>query len=243
MRYFVYSCFVLSGVTGLIYEVVWGKYLALFIGVSAYAHTIVLAAYMGGLALGSVVFGRLADKRHMPLKTYAVLELGIGLYGALFPLLLQTVSRFYVAVADPAPGASGNLLLKLVVSAGLIVLPTTLMGGTLPVLTRAMARTLPEVGRSVGLLYFVNTAGAAAGCMLAGFWLIRAFGLDASLMAAACVNCAIGLACYAAAKRREETTEPAAEPLPSAAAPQPPRRSGRSLIFVLVGLEIGRAHV
>lgn len=175
------------------YEVVWGKYLALFIGVTAYAHTVVLATFMGGLALGNAVFGILVDRLHRPLLLYALLELGVGLYCAVFPFLYDTLSGLYLAVASPTPSAWQNLALKIVFSAAALIVPTVLMGGTLPALSRYVIRRIDQVGTSLGVLYYVNSAGAALGCLLAGFYLVRSFGLDASLMLAATANVAVGL--------------------------------------------------
>jgi MFS family permease len=92
MRVIILLCFFLSGVAGLIYEVVWAKYLALFLGNTAQAHTLVLATFMGGLALGSYLFGRLADKVESRLGLYGWLEIGIGICGFLFPLFFSTLT-------------------------------------------------------------------------------------------------------------------------------------------------------
>lgn len=189
----VLGCFFVSGTTGLVYEVLWGKYLALFIGVTSYAHTIVLATFMGGLAFGNTLFGRLIDRKANPLRLYGILELGIGVYAAFFPSLFGLLSRVYLAIAVDSPGSYWNTLLKVLLSAVAILPPTVLMGGTLPVLVRFVVRALPELGRSLAFLYFVNSAGAALGCLVAGFWLVASFGLDASMMIGACTNVTIGL--------------------------------------------------
>lgn len=93
-RRLLYPCFLLSGAAGLIYEVVWARQLALFLGITTYANTAVITAYMIGLAAGSLVLGRVADRRQDHLRLYALLEVGIGLYAAATPWLLDLASRF-----------------------------------------------------------------------------------------------------------------------------------------------------
>ena len=193
MRVLVYLCFLLSGVTGLVYEVLWGKYLQLFIGASSYAHTVVLATFMGGLAIGNALFGRLCDRKIRKLTLYAILELGIGLACALFPMAFSALSSGYMALASPNPESVGNLLVKILFSAVAILVPTVLMGGTLPVLARYTVRHMHEVGKRVGWLYFINSAGAVFGCVLAGFHLVSGLGLELAMIVTAFVNIAIGL--------------------------------------------------
>lgn len=155
----LFLCFFLSGVTGLGYEVVWARYFSLFIGGSASAHTIVLAAFMGGLALGNALFGRLADRVRDRLALYAVLDLGIGLSCLLFPEFFRFLGDLYLDLARGSGfGSPANLPLKLLLCAVSILVPTVLMGGTLPVLARFVVRSLGEVGRRVGQLYFINRA-------------------------------------------------------------------------------------
>lgn len=129
--------FIISGALGLIYQIIWFKYLSLFLGNTTYAQTIVLATFMGGLAIGSALWGRKVDKTKQPLRFYALLELGIGVYCLLYPKFLGLLKDIFITIVIslqlPSDG-SVVLLLKLLVSFCTLLLPTILMGGTLPLL-------------------------------------------------------------------------------------------------------------
>jgi len=226
MHWLVYGCFLLSGVTGLVYEVLWGRYFQLFIGASSYAHTVVLATFMGGLALGNALFGRLVDKPVRTLRIYGLLELGIGAACALFPATYVWLSSAYLGLASPDTDSPINLVLKLLFAVAAMLIPTILMGGTLPVLVRTIIRRMREVGSKVGTLYFLNSAGAMLGCLIAGFYLIPGFGLELSFILTAIVNIVIGIVFLILSKRYERS--PAAEtssPLSSEAPLQEARRT------------------
>ncbi len=187
-------CFLISGVAGLIYEVVWAKYLSFFLGNTVQAHTTVLATFMGGLALGNYLFGRLADRVKSRLGLYGWLEIGIGICGVLFPLFLSILTPLYVSLAHDLRLSPASLsLLKLFLSLLSLLLPTTLMGGTLPVLSRYLVHSLKEIEVKVAQLYTLNSFGAVVGSLLTGFFLIREFGLDLSLTIAAALNLFVGL--------------------------------------------------
>ena len=226
MNVFIYFCFLLSGVTGLVYQVIWGKYLQLFLGAGSYAHAVVLATFMGGLALGNALFGRFADRRVGKLALYAGLELGIGLSCLLFPAFFDALSRVYLALASPDPESLGNLAIKFVFSVSAMLLPTVLMGGTLPVLSKYVIRKMADVGHKVGWLYFINSVGAVAGCVLAGFWLVASFGLELSMVGTAAINLVIGAA-FLYLRRFESLSDGDAPTAPaqSGTAPANPLRS------------------
>ncbi|MFO7769694.1 MAG: fused MFS/spermidine synthase [bacterium] len=239
----VWAAFFLSGAAGLVYEVVWARYLDLILGGTAYAHTMVLAAYMGGMALGAWFFGRLADRMRQPLVVYTYLELAIGLYGLFFPTLFTWGSSLYLTLAGPL-GTTGTagVLNKSLVSALLLMPPTFLMGGTLPLLTRAVTSLPKDVGRGVSGLYFINSLGAVIGTLLAGFLFIRVLGNAATVTTAAAINILVGAGLLAAWRfgylgagrigpldthaRQEgsETGEPVSEPPPGPDWPEDPAR-------------------
>ncbi len=201
--------FVLSGAIGLVYQIVWFKYLALFLGNTTYAQTIVLATFMGGLAIGSALWGRRADRAGSPLRLYAVLELAIGVYCLLYPVLIVVVQNAFILVARElglAPGSSTTLILKLLVSVAMLLPPTILMGGTLPILVRFISRRLNESGRNVALLYFLNSLGAVLGSAFAGFFLIRMIGLRATILSAAVFSLVIGFIALVASMLRTTAT-------------------------------------
>jgi predicted membrane-bound spermidine synthase/tetratricopeptide (TPR) repeat protein len=193
MNNFISLLFFLSGITGLVYEVLWAKYLSLLLGNTAQAHTIVLATFLGGLALGNAILGPQADKVSNHLRLYGWLELGIGLLALLSPMSLQILSDIYIAIASqhilPPVLALG---LRLALCMAVLLLPAILMGGTLPLLSRFVTQSLSQLESSVSWFYFLNSAGAVLGAILAGFWLIPSLGLDFSTSVAAAVNMAIG---------------------------------------------------
>lgn len=193
MRKLILFFFFLSGACGLVYEVLWGKYLSLFIGSTTYAHMIVLATFMGGLAAGGYVFGRVADRASSPLKLYAWLEIGIGLYGVLYPQILERLKDLYfeTAVGFQFVGFM-NILSKLPLSFLTMILPTFMMGGTLPVLSKFVVRSLARVGRNVASLYFINSFGAVVGTLIAGFYLIEGLGLNGAMLLTGVINLVLG---------------------------------------------------
>jgi spermidine synthase len=184
----------LSGFSALLYQVLWTRELGLFFGHTVYAISAVLAAFMGGLALGSQLSGRLIARVRSPLQAYGWLELGIGITGLLFWLLPSALDPWYRWLYDTLSARFYAFNLTRFLMATLILLvPTTLMGATLPAVSawRADRRRLAD---AVGVLYAANTLGAVAGCLLAGFVLIEWLGVVETQIVAAVVNVAIGLA-------------------------------------------------
>src|SRR5438128_2114937 len=124
--------FFFSGATGLVYEILWSKYLSLLLGSTVHAQTIVLAAFMGGLALGNRLFGKRADFLARPVSIYGILEIIIGFWGFFFAQLYTGADKAFVALGSGLLGTPWLLLLKILLSALLLLPPTILMGGTLP---------------------------------------------------------------------------------------------------------------
>ncbi len=204
----LYVCFLFSGVSALIYQVVWAKYLSLYVGSTAIAQVIVLSTFMGGLALGGYIFGRLADRVLSPLKLYVYLEFGIGVYALFFHLVFFSSRAFFLSAISWLGLTPGTLLyLKIAACMLTILLPTTLMGGTLPALGRHMLRHLHVIGPRISLLYFCNSLGGVFGCLLAGFYLIQTFGLQFSVILAGAINIIIGLIALIIARDSASTAE------------------------------------
>ena len=238
----LYLCLFASGIAGLIYQVLWSKYLALFVGSTGMAQVIVLCTFMGGLAMGGHLLGRRADRVKNPLKFYAYLELGIGVYALMYePIFHASRSAFLAAVnlfGVSAGGLAGGKLVACVIS---ILLPTFLMGGTLPVLSRHMIRSLSSVGPLISRLYFLNSLGAVAGCLLAGFFLIRTLGLHFSIITGAVLNIGAGVLALVLA-RSSEPVEPTEPEVPSGrdADAQPSlRRAAFTLVLLCVAVSGG----
>lgn len=187
-----------SGCAALIYEIVWFQLLQLVIGSSAVSLGLLLAAYMGGLCLGSALFARLVSARHHPLRVYAFLELGIAAFGIVALFGVPLVGRLYVATA--VPGLAG-MILRGIVAAACLLPPTLLMGGSYPAIARWVRaspnQSLSNQSSSLGLLYSANIAGAVVGCGLAGFYLLRVYDMAIATYAAAGINCAVALLGFA----------------------------------------------
>jgi len=239
-------CFFLSGAAGLIYQVAWGKALGLVFGNTVYAISTVLAVFMGGLALGSAWWGRASGRRANPLLLYGWMELGVAASGALSLAGLVGVRRLYLEAHPFAAGSQTALVaLRFFGTAIVLFLPTFLMGGTLPVLVQGLARHSAELGGRLGRLYWVNTAGAVAGTLAAGFYLLAEFGLRATVQIAAAVNVAAGLVAIALARGmaiETRTAGPAAppppvpQPVPRRTTPQKPAPQQTRLLLLLFGV-------
>jgi predicted membrane-bound spermidine synthase len=191
----VIACFFGSGCAGLVYQIVWARYLGLFLGHSSYAVVVVLASFMGGLALGNAWLGRRADAVRSPLAWYGWIEIAIGVYALGFPLFYHLLQDSFVGVASAlGAGAGSRLGLKFVFGFLSLILPTVLMGATLPLLTRALVGRLDQLKQRLALLYGWNSAGALAGCLVGDFWWIPTLGLPGATWAAAGLNLAAGVA-------------------------------------------------
>lgn len=187
--------FSLSGISALLYQFVWIRMLSHLVGGTSLAISSVLAAYMGGLALGSRYFGARTDRTARPLRLYAWLEIGIALSAALVPFLILGARPVYVAAVRASPDA---IVPVIRIGFAMLVLlgPTFLMGGTLPVLCRYVVRSHERLGLRLGLLYAANTAGAVVGAFLAGFVLVESLGLVMCVVVGVALNVAIGLAFF-----------------------------------------------
>jgi predicted membrane-bound spermidine synthase len=209
-----------SGATALVYEVVWGKWLANLLGNSGQAHAVVLATFLFGLALGAWLFGRRADASPRPLRLYALLEAGIAAYALLFPVVLDAASAVYLRTG-------GGLFARLFLCALVVLPPTVLMGGTLLPVLRHGAAHHSEVRDALAKLYAVNALGAAAGALLAGMWLIPSFGLTTSTWLAAGTNIAVALAAFVLARSVAPAQAPSTNPPRAVVRPVARRTGGR----------------
>ena len=225
--------FVTSGATSLVYETLWERQLHLVVGTSQLGVITVLAAFMTGLAIGGFAAGRVADTLTRPLRTYALLEGGIGLYALIFPLLLGLIEPIYLGfwrAFEPSPLVFAAVQFVVL---GLFLLPPTIcMGATLPLLARFASESEEGAGRLVGRLYGANTFGAVLGVALAGFVLLPQLGLATTTWVTAAGN---GLLCLAALGLAHSAGE--RPPLPSGPlAPSGSMWAGLPVIAALAGL-------
>ena len=186
-----------SGAAGLIYQIVWERLLELYFGVTLTAITLIVAAYMAGLGLGSLYGGRIAEKQKHALLLYGLLELGIGIFGFFSPVLILNIGQ---------ATAGSPYWLVFILSFLLLLIPTFLMGMTLPLLSQAFIHRVETSGQIIGILYGINTIGAAVGTLAAGYILIGAFGFDGSINFAFALNSVIGLLAVLASRQKAETS-------------------------------------
>ncbi len=221
----VLTVFFLSGFSSLVYQVVWVKLLTHVFGVTTYAVSAVLGAFMGGLALGSYLGGRLADRRVNSLRLYAGVEIGIAVCALTLPALIEGLTPLYQVLYLSLERSLYLLsLVRFGLSFLLLLLPTTLMGATLPILIPALVSDLAELGNKVARLYTWNTLGAVVGSLAAGLLLIGLFGLRITTIVAAGFNLLAGLTLLGFAARLPAGRHPAA-PRPAEAAPSAPPTS------------------
>ena len=207
-------CFILSGATGLIYEVLWARMLGLVFGATTLAVSTVLAAFMGGLALGSALAGKLAARIQKPLSTYGLMEIGIAIYALLVPFLFRWVDHVYALIWQQLhPGYFAFSLCRFALSSLVLLVPTTLMGATLPVLAAALVHSSIKDSNPVTKLYACNLAGAILGTLVAGFVLLPLLGVRATIAVAAVLNVLVGVVAISLQRRTNAavTDEPPIE--------------------------------
>ncbi len=192
----VHVLFFFSGAAALVYEVVWMRLLSFVFGNTTYAVSVVLAVYLGGLAIGAMVYGRLADRRGNLLGLYGRLELVAAAIAVALPwVLLEVLTPVYTWVYRWAGESVVVLtLVRVVLSGCVLLLPTVLLGGTLPVLIRFLVRGDRGMEGHIGRLYGLNTLGAVAGSFAAGFLLLPDLGVRASSFVGAGIGLAVGAA-------------------------------------------------
>ncbi|HVK59649.1 MAG TPA: fused MFS/spermidine synthase [Candidatus Kapabacteria bacterium] len=231
--------FFASGATALVYEVLWSKYLSMLLGSTVQAQTVVLAVFMGGLAVGNRIFGSRSKTIKNPLLGYGIMELLIGVYAILFPSIYSAADWTFIKVGSNFASATYLLLaLKLLISVVLLMIPTILMGGTLPLIA-AWIQKQPafESGARVGIFYATNSLGAMTGAGLAGFYLISTFGMSGSLALTATANIVIGLVAGLLGKREQNEIDYGSAPVAAktpATTPSPMAAPASSTWFAML---------
>ena len=198
----VVSALFLSGALALVYEVCWIRKSSFIFGSTNLALSTMLAVFFAGLCIGSHVFGRQSRRTPCPLGTYGILEAGIGIWACLTPWGFSLCDSVFSAVWLSIHENAGLIAAVRVLLITFVVLPATiLMGGTLPLVTHHYALQYRSITRPVGLLYGVNTVGAAAGCALCGLVLIPRVGINASVYSGGILNLLIGTGIWLMARR------------------------------------------
>jgi len=185
-----------------VYEVIWSRLLHIILGSTTYAVSLVLTAFMAGLAIGSFYSGRLIDRRTEILKIYAYIEVGIALLALLSPVLLNALNPLYVWLHERMLNSLQFLnLIRFILSFAVLAVPAALIGATLPVLSKFFVRKRSELGTDIGGLYGFNTLGATVGCFITGFFLIEAIGVRRTIFLAATINLTIAAVVFLLRKR------------------------------------------
>ena len=209
------AAFIVSGAAGLIYESIWSRYLGLFVGHSAYAQIIVLVIFLGGMSLGAHVAGKRSRQTRSPLLWYAGVEIVVGLLALIFHDVFGAVTALAYDSIFPATSGLALTVVKWSIASALILPQSVLLGATFPLMSAGVIRAAnaeQSPGRVLGLLYFANSLGAAGGVLLAGFVLIRAFGLPGTLMVAGFLNVVVAVVVGLLARAHERHTAPDSQP-------------------------------
>jgi spermidine synthase len=203
MRIIVLAAFCVSGAAALIYEVTWTRALALTMGSTTYAISTMLGTFMGGLAIGGILGGKLADRGRNLLFLFGLMELGIGAFGIITIPLINYIPFVYFKVYRAFQLSPGVFyLFQFLLCSGIMLVPTTLMGATFPIVSRKLTSNVDEMGKWVGEAYSANTFGAILGSLSAGFLLIPLLGVTASTFIAALLNVLVALLMIALSRAR-----------------------------------------
>ena len=186
--------FLFSGFSGLIYESIWTHYLKLIFGHAAYAQSLVLSIFMGGLAIGAYIASRLSPKIKNPLLTYAIVEIIIGMFALFFhEFFIFSQNILFIQFAPNIDSSFIFTCLKWSLGILLILPQSILLGTTFPLISSGLLKLSPLTpGRNISLLYFNNSFGAAIGALVSGFVLIQIFGLPGTILTAGLINIGIG---------------------------------------------------
>lgn len=207
LRTGLFAIFVLSGFAGLIYQSIWSHYLGLFLGHAAYAQALVLAIFMGGMAIGAAWIARAGQRWRNLIRGYAIIEAVIGVLGLLFHTLFTSVAAFSYDTLIPALGEPWTVnLARWLIAAALILPQTVLLGMTFPLMSGGLIRRFSgSDGHTLGGLYFTNSIGAAIGALVAVFVLLPSIGLPGAMTVAGVMNFVVaGLAWWLAREPEPE---------------------------------------
>jgi spermidine synthase len=233
----LYAIFFISGFCGLIYESIWSHYLKLLLGHAAYAQAVVLVVFVGGLALGAWLTGRVSERLKHPIMLYAAVEAAVAVIAFLFQRVFEQASAWATSSFLPAMcGEAGPCVASWLLAAALILPASVLLGTTFPLMSAGVIRMGVRPGRGLSLLYFLNSAGAALGVLGAGFVLIPALGLPGTMLLAGGMNLFVAFAAFVT--WRLGVMDATQEAAPVAASPRADRAYLRTLLVVaaLTGL-------
>jgi spermidine synthase len=231
--------FFASGACALVYQVMWLRLLSLVFGVTVYAASTVLAGFMAGLGAGSLVAGRFAARIARPLVAFGIAEALVGITAFATPFLLDTLTTVWIAVHPALPKSVAVLtVIRFAFAFLLLIVPTSMMGATLPLVIKSAVSREERVGGRVGLLYAINTTGAIAGALIAGFYLISEIGVARSFQIAAAANILIAViavvAGYAMPAQAAALSERAGNEVGRARVEGPPTTRGQQRLVLWI---------
>lgn len=210
------AVFFLSGASALAYQIIWIRLFGLVFGGTVVSMSVVVAAFMGGLALGSRFIGRYAERVGNRVRLYGFLEITLGILSLMVFFCIPYLSRLIYALPfGTNANSAGGVLVRLVLSGMILIVPTMIMGGTLPVLVRAVTSDKKNIIGNTSFLYAFNTLGAMSGAFLVGFVMIRFLGMTWSNLLAVLVNLSLGIFALAVSGQFESTPDTSPEPLPA----------------------------
>jgi predicted membrane-bound spermidine synthase len=230
-RWLYFAMFTVSGFSGLIYESIWSHYLKLFLGHAAFAQSLVLVIFMGGMAIGAWLVSRYSSRWKMPLLAYAIVEVVIGLLAMVFHDVFQSIiDVFYFSILPGIGTPTVGSLLKWSAAALLIFPQSVLLGMTFPLMSAGILRRYPSTpGGSLAMLYFTNSIGAAIGVLVSGFWLISEVGLPGTIFTAGLLNIGLAITVWVLIKLDPDPIAPA---IPAAESESSEAREVTSLFLV-----------
>jgi predicted membrane-bound spermidine synthase len=237
-----FALFTVSGFAGLIYESIWSHYLKLFLGHAAYAQTLVLALFMGGMAIGAWIASRYSGRWKNLLVGYAMTEAVIGLAALAFhDVFVASTGAAYASVLPALGSASAAASFKWILAGALILPQSILLGMTFPLMSAGLIRRYPlGPGGSIAMLYFTNSLGAAIGVLASGFFMIGALGLPGTMRAAGWINLVLAAIVWLIARGRHDSAAATALPTPdthrSTHAPTPAPQAPYGLFLLIAAL-------
>jgi len=185
--------FGISGMTALIYEIIWIRPLSLVFGTTMYAVSTIVASFILGLAIGSWIAGRFSDRLQNPLKYYAFIQIAVGFFGILLLPVFDLMPKVYLDLYHMTyPNQSAFMITQIFMSMGIVIIPATLMGTTLPLMMKVYSTEFITVGKDVGKLDASNSIGAFFGTLAAGFLIIPVFGIHDGILITASINILMG---------------------------------------------------
>ncbi len=188
--------FAMANASSLIFQIAWVRSLMYVFGSSVYAISAVLTVFMSGLALGSLIFGHLADRHQNTARLFAEIQLGIGAFGVFTVLLLDLLPNSYLLIHKLFGESFFFYEIEFLLAFIILIVPTSLIGGMFPAMSRLYAREVKEVGEKISVLYTADTLGAGFGSFAGGFLLVPLLGIDGTIIAASIANIVVGSLIY-----------------------------------------------